>query len=104
MNTPRITKLPGGRRSLLRAVGAAVVVALTVATTSSADVGAGPGDGTTTHIVASGDTVQSIARRYGVSADDIRAANGIVDDQLYRGARLLIDAGADAHTVHLCMS
>lgn len=40
------------------------------------------------HIVRSGDTVQSIARRYGVKADQIRRANGIVDDKLYAGARL----------------
>jgi len=38
--------------------------------------------------------VQKIARRYGVSADSVRVANGIVDDELYRGARLIIDGTA----------
>ncbi len=47
--------------------------------------------GRRTHIVRPGDTVTGIARRYGVSADSVRAANGIVDDELYRGARLIID-------------
>ena len=50
--------------------------------------------GRRTHIVRSGDTVPSIARRYGVDADDVRAANGIVDDKLYLGARLIIDGSA----------
>ena len=54
--------------------------------------------GIRSHIVSRGDTVPSIAKRYGVSADDIRAANGIVDDRLYRGARLLIDGSASSAT------
>ena len=48
------------------------------------------------HIVARGDSVPSVARRYGVSADDVRAANGIVDDRLYVGARLIIDGSASS--------
>jgi len=44
------------------------------------------------HVVRSGDTVTSIARTYGVDAATIRAANGIVGDRLYLGARVLIDA------------
>jgi peptidoglycan LD-endopeptidase LytH len=48
------------------------------------------------HIVARGDSVPSVARRYGVSADDIRAANGIVDDRLFVGARLIIDGSASS--------
>lgn len=47
-----------------------------------------------THIVRSGDTVASIAKAYGVSARSVRVANGIVDDRLYRGARLVIDGTA----------
>ena len=50
--------------------------------------------GRRTHIVRPGDTVASIARHYGVTADDVRAANGIIDDRLYRGARLIIDGSA----------
>lgn len=63
------------------------------ATTKSRGASSGAAAGRRTHIVRSGDSVQSIARRYGVSADSVRAANGIVDDRLYRGARLIIDAG-----------
>ena len=51
-------------------------------------------EGTGSHIVRSGDTVHSVAKRYGVDPDDIRVANGIIDDQLYVGARLVIDADA----------
>lgn len=47
-----------------------------------------------THIVRSGDTVAKIAKAYGVSARSVRVANGIVDDRLYRGARLVIDGTA----------
>lgn len=42
------------------------------------------------HVVRSGDTVASIARSYGVSADSLRAANGIVDGRLYLTGRLLV--------------
>lgn len=43
------------------------------------------------HVVQSGDTVASIAKRYGVSSDSIVAANGIVGGRLYLGARIMID-------------
>lgn len=43
------------------------------------------------HVVQSGDTVDSIAERYGVSSASIVAANGIVGGRLYLGARVLID-------------
>lgn len=44
------------------------------------------------HEVAKGDTLASVARRYGIAAADIRAANGMRTDRLYVGARLLLDA------------
>lgn len=47
--------------------------------------------GLRSHIVRSGDTVASIAKRYGVSANAVRAANGIIDDRLYLGAQVIID-------------
>ncbi|MHB1137350.1 MAG: LysM peptidoglycan-binding domain-containing protein [Microthrixaceae bacterium] len=43
------------------------------------------------HVVAPGDTVGSIAQTYGVDADVLRRANGLVGDRLYRGARVLVD-------------
>ncbi|MFI5044326.1 MAG: LysM peptidoglycan-binding domain-containing protein [Acidimicrobiales bacterium] len=68
---------------------------------SATAAGATTGSGTSSsgqriHIVQPGDTVQSIARKYGVSADDIRVANGIVDDKVYAGAGLKIDSGASS--------
>jgi murein DD-endopeptidase MepM/ murein hydrolase activator NlpD len=46
-----------------------------------------------THTVASGETLTSIARRYGVSADALAAANGIPRPwNLYAGARLFLSA------------
>lgn len=70
----------------LAALIVAVVVMTALAPSASA-APAGSGDGRF-HVVASGDTVASIARRYGVDADTIRAANGLVGDRLYVGARL----------------
>jgi LysM repeat protein len=69
---------------------AALIVAVVVMTAlapSASSAPAGSGDGRF-HVVASGDTVASIARRHGVDADTIRAANGLVGDRLYVGARL----------------
>ena len=63
---------------------------------SSASSGAAAGK--QTHIVRSGDTVAGIAKKYGVSADSVRAANGIVDDELYLGARIIIDPSAGGST------
>ena len=40
------------------------------------------------HVVAAGETVLSIARRYGIDPAVLVAANGIVGEKLYRGARL----------------
>lgn len=43
------------------------------------------------HVVVAGDSVSSIARTYGVDASTIRIGNGLVGDDLYLGARVLID-------------
>lgn len=61
-------------------------------------------NGRRTHIVRSGDTVASIAKRYGISANAVRAANGIIDDRLYRGARLIIDTGSGSSSTTSSMS
>ena len=76
------------------AIGAGLVAGLALALAGPGWANARPSDGATSHIVRSGDTVQSVAKRYGVDPDDIRVANGIIDDQLYLGARLLIDGDA----------
>lgn len=74
----------------------ALVVAVVVIAALTPASSAGPGirsasaapTGSGYHVVRPGDTVQAVARRYGVDADTLRRANGIVDDQLYVGARL----------------
>lgn len=43
------------------------------------------------HVVRSGDTVESIAAKYGVSAASIRTANGIVGNSIFTGTRLFLD-------------
>lgn len=50
--------------------------------------------GRSVHTVALGETLYSIARRYGVSAEDIAAANGVVNlDYIYAGQQLVIPGG-----------
>ncbi len=95
---------------LIRVVATAVVLSGAMASPAAASAGTAThsstrgtaatgssGAGTTSggqryHVVRSGDSVQSIARSYGVSADSIRAINGIVGDRLYLGARVLLDS------------
>ncbi|HIE21264.1 MAG TPA: M23 family metallopeptidase, partial [Acidimicrobiia bacterium] len=44
------------------------------------------------HVVAAGDSLESIAAQYeGVTADQIAKANGIIDGRIYRGTRLFLD-------------
>lgn len=80
---------------VVSAVALTGVVAPTAAAAGAASHSSSSG-GTTSggqryHVVRSGDSVGSIARSYGVSADSIRTINGIVGDKLYVGARLLLD-------------
>jgi LysM repeat protein len=63
-------------------------------TGSSGSGSGGSSSGITTHTVRAGESVQSIAARHGITADDLRAANGIVNDRLFAGGRLVIQAGA----------
>ncbi len=49
-----------------------------------------------THIVAVGETVYSIARRYGLSQDSLLAANGLKAPDLYLGQQLIIPTAAGA--------
>jgi len=43
------------------------------------------------HVVAKGETLKGIAKRYGIAATSIRSANGMAKDTVYEGARLLLD-------------
>ena len=60
-------------------------------TTSGSSGGSGGGRSGNYHIVQTGDTLDSIASRTGVSADQIAGANGIVNGRVYTGTRLLLD-------------
>ena len=48
------------------------------------------------HIVQWGETLSSIAWRYGVTVDALMAANGLAYDMIYAGQRLVIPTGAGA--------
>jgi hypothetical protein len=54
-----------------------------------------PGQGTV-HIVQRGDTLYSLARRYGTTVAAIRAANGLTADRINVGQRLVIPTGTPA--------
>jgi LysM repeat protein len=60
-------------------------------TTSGSSGGSGGGRSGNYHIVQTGDTLDSIASRTGVPADQIAKANGIVNGRVYTGTRLLLD-------------
>ena len=51
-----------------------------------------PAAGTRTHVVAQGETLFGLARRYGVSVDNLRAANKLSDNSIRIGQRLVIPA------------
>jgi murein DD-endopeptidase MepM/ murein hydrolase activator NlpD len=53
--------------------------------------------GESVHVVQSGDSLSAIARRYGITADQIAQANSIADiNRIYVGQRLLIPSGGGA--------
>jgi len=47
-----------------------------------------PSGGATTHVVKAGETLSGIASRYGISAAQIKAANGLTSDRIYVGQQL----------------
>ena len=59
---------------------------LKIPTTSSGS----SGSGTTTYIVQSGDSLWSIANRYGITVDALKAANNLTSNTLSIGQKLLI--------------
>jgi murein DD-endopeptidase MepM/ murein hydrolase activator NlpD len=79
--------------TLLPAGGALAASGVTRPTRSVASVvPSGELAGLRYYVVASGDTFASVARRFGVSPDTIRIANGITGPTLFVGARILLDA------------
>jgi LysM repeat protein len=53
------------------------------------------------HEVASGETLSSIAMRYGTSIEDLRALNGLQGDVIHPGQRLAVTGGAVKPTIRL---
>ncbi|MFN8597686.1 MAG: LysM domain-containing protein [Anaerolineae bacterium] len=52
----------------------------------------------TVYVVQAGDTLSSIARRYGVTAADLASANGLLNPNLiYVGQRLGFNSGDNHH-------
>lgn len=51
-----------------------------------------PAAGARTHVVVQGETLFGLARRYGVSVDNLRTANKLPDDNIRIGQRLVIPA------------
>lgn len=49
--------------------------------------------GTVNHVIRRGDTIYGIAKKYGVSENDIRRWNNIVGDRINAGDRLVIHTG-----------
>jgi LysM repeat protein len=87
---------------------AALVLAILIVGSVVAPVLAAP-DESTVHIVQRGETLYSIARRYGVNMWAIARANGIANpNRIYAGQRLVIPTGqggggkpASTGTVHV---
>jgi peptidoglycan LD-endopeptidase LytH len=52
-----------------------------------------------THVVAPGETIAGIARRYGIPASQLIEANGLVDDRIYAHQRLFLSPPGPAPTV-----
>jgi len=85
----------------------ALLLAGTLLATSPADANQ-LGEGSVIHVVAWGETLFSIARRYGTSVEAISAANGIADPtHIYAGQQLTIPtanvptAPAEAEATHV---
>jgi LysM repeat protein len=47
-----------------------------------------PSGGASTHVVKAGETLSGIASRYGITAGQIKAANGLTSDRIYVGQQL----------------
>lgn len=72
------------------AADSANIANLKVRTAKKRAGGVGPSRGT--HVVRSGETLSTIARRYGVSVSGLRRANGMSGNRIRAGQRLLLPA------------
>lgn len=81
---------------MIRLIGTICVLILLVVA-PAAPASAGPANATTTHVVAWGETLYSIARQYGASPASITSANNLANpDQLYAGQTLIIPGSGGA--------
>jgi len=79
-----------------------MTIMLLVLLASVAPVSSAPQEGNVVHVVQRGDTLYSIARRYGVNVWTIARANGLVNpNHIYVGQRLVIPNGQPASVVHV---
>jgi LysM repeat protein len=86
----RLRAFPGCRTTW-RLIGICAVIILLAGAWPVESVTAQGSDGTTTHYVSWGETLFSIALRYGVTVQAIMDANGLSDpDRIYVGQRLII--------------
>ncbi|MFM7063319.1 MAG: LysM peptidoglycan-binding domain-containing protein [Actinomycetes bacterium] len=81
----------GLRAAALQAAPARPVYPATGLLARARVVPAGSLGGLRYHVVGRGETVVSIARSYGIDPSVVRAANGVVADKLYVGARVMLE-------------
>jgi LysM repeat protein len=75
---------------------AGLLVAMSMILTPASVLAAPPDQGGPVHVVQAGETLSSIASRYGVTVEAILAANGLTDpNYVYVGQRLIIPGGSD---------
>lgn len=69
------------------------IVPTAIPGTNPADVNPNTSGGPVQHVVVSGDTLTTLATKYGTTVNDIMLANGMSSDIIYAGQTLLIPAG-----------
>ncbi|MFL6204767.1 MAG: LysM peptidoglycan-binding domain-containing protein [Acidimicrobiales bacterium] len=91
-----IVRLNGLANPNLIRIGQVLKVASAGAPSSGSAGAKAPAGGARTHVVRAGQTLSGVASRYGISAAQIRAANGLTGDRIYVGQQLLLVPSAGA--------
>ncbi len=84
------------RHTVQRVLSIAAALAFLIALAPPATDAAPPRDGQIVYVVNYGDTLFSIARRFGSSVSAIQAANSLRSDFIYVGQRLVIPVGSSS--------